>query len=117
MRAGRLEVLDLLRKWKDEGLLVRWDGSFANFAFTSRGSIVSANETEIRIRSSDGKAEIAIRVQKVLEFHYADSRTVTGHAKKYQECIVAFFSPVPEHDDADTIALAALDPSYSETEE
>ena len=104
--------IDVFRKWKEEGLGVRWQGAFDKYAFSSFGHILSVDEKELRIGAKDLSSELVIRLNDVLYFHYGDSRTVTGEEKKYQECIVAFFTDVPQDGDADTIALAALDPAF-----
>ena len=82
MNIGRLEALDLFRKWATDKLLVRVEGRFSNFVFTSNGWVVSASDTELRIASSNMLSEVAVSLSTDLAFGYADNRTVTGEAKK-----------------------------------
>lgn len=109
MMAGREEVLDIFRKWRADGLFIRWQGNFRAFAFASRGYILSVDEHELRVRSRDSNSEVVMRFAGVLHFEYADSRTITGDEKRFQECIVAYFSEVSEEGVADSIAFAALE--------
>jgi len=89
---------------------VRCEGGFSNFVFTLNGLVASANDGEIRIRSSDTMSEVAISLTPNLDFGYADNRAVTGEAKKYESAVVVFFSPVPDEGigEPDTMTFAAL---------
>jgi hypothetical protein len=109
MRMGRSDAIDLFRKWSDEQTPIRWQGSFGNFAFGSWGYVLSPpSEIEIRVTSQDRRSELVIRLASVIEYDYADSRTVTAEEKKFKECVVLAMK-IPQEGDPDTIALAALD--------
>lgn len=108
MRAGRQEVTDILRRWRDESLWVRWAGSFATFAFASVGQIVSISEKEIRLASRDKRSELVLRLSAEMHFEYADSRVVSGNAKKYEECVMLFLANATEESEPDSISLAAF---------
>lgn len=108
MRAGRSEVIDIFRRWSSDEVLVRWQGTFAKFAFSSWGYILSANDGELRVASNDMKSELVVNLGDELEFDYADSRTVTGEEKKFEECIIIIFECRDEGEKPDLIALAAL---------
>jgi hypothetical protein len=112
MKAGRSDVVDLFSKWKDEDLVIRWDGNFDTCAFGSFGSIVTADDSKLWIKSRDGSSQFVLRMSQVIHFEYADSRTVEGAAKKYKECVVCFLTKVPDMGNADRVAIAALDPDY-----
>jgi hypothetical protein len=53
MRAGRGEVVDILRAWRDGNCEIRVQGSFALFAFASVGRIRLLDDLELRIISDD----------------------------------------------------------------
>ncbi len=108
MRAARSEALDLFRKWSSEGLAVRCQGSVATFAFSLSGYIQSVSDDELRIFSEDVRSEVVLKLKPEMVFGYADSRTVSGVAKKYESCIIVFFGPVPDEGEPDSIAFAAV---------
>lgn len=110
MRAGRSEVVDIFRKWSEDGAPVRWEGSFAKFTFSSWGVILSADEHGLRAMARDKGSELAVRFTADLDFGYGDSRTFGGEREKFEDCVVIFFGAIPDEGEGepDTIALAVL---------
>ena len=95
MRVGRSEVLDILRKWRDERLPVRCQGSFESHAFASEGKITMVSEVEVRMESDSRLIQAVVRLTDEMDFNYMDSREISGdEARNYPSCIViAFISP------------------------
>ena len=110
MRTCRLEALDIFRKWSADKSLVRCEGRFSNFAFSSNGRIFSVTDDEMKIMSDDTLSEVVVAFSSEVHFGYADNRAVTGVGKNYDSCLVVFFGPVPDEGigEPDTISIAAL---------
>ena len=103
---GRSEALDLFRKWSSDKSLVRCQGSFPMYAFALNGRITIVDDHKLRIISDDTKSELVLKLTPDLDFHYADSRKVTGVAKEYDSCVAIFFSPVLSEQTPDSISIA-----------
>ena len=97
--------MDLFGKWSAGKSAVRCEGRFSKVAFSLTGRISSVNDDELRIIYDETRSEVVVRFSPEIEFEYADSRVVTGAAKKYGSCLVMIFSPVPEEGEPDTIAV------------
>jgi hypothetical protein len=55
------------------------------------------------------KSELVVRFENVIEFDYADNRSITGSEKRFEECIIMRFSDIADEEGTpDLIALAAL---------
>jgi hypothetical protein len=111
---GRQEAIDLFRKWSIDKSLVRCQGSFSNFAFSSNGRILVVTDEEIRMMSDDTKSEVVVSFAPEMHFGYADSRNVTGVAKNYDSCLMIFFGPIPADQDPDSISFAAVAEGFKE---
>jgi len=98
--------MDLFRKWSSDESTVRCEGNFPMYAFSSNGRIVKVDDGELRVMSDDMRSELIIKLSPELDFHYADSRHVTGVAKQYDSCVVMFFSPIEAEGPHDTISIA-----------
>lgn len=110
MIAGRSEIVDIFRRWASDRAPIRWQGTFAPFAFTSWGIIVFVDDLEVRLADRDMKSELVVRFKDVIEFDYADSRSITGREKQFEECVIMRFSDTAdEKGTPDLIALGALD--------
>ena len=108
MRVGRLEALDLFRKWRDDGSFVRCQGSFFKFAFSNEGQISSVTDREVRLSSKDLRQEIVLTVTDEVIFQYLDNRNVTGIEKQYEHCLIAYITPVTAENDGETIAFGVI---------
>ena len=109
MKTKRTEAIDIFRTWLADGLLVRWEGKFSTFAFSSWGKVVSLDNSEIRFMSGDNGSELIVRFASDVEFGYGDNRNDT-EPKQFADCILIFFGPVPPTGDADRISLFAAIP-------
>lgn len=76
------------------------------YAFASNGRITTVDDRELRMISDDTGSELVLKLAPELDFHYADSRQVTGVAKEYDSCVVIFFSPILSEGIQDSISLA-----------
>lgn len=109
MIAGRSDIVDIFRRWMSDRVPIRWQGSFASFAFGSWGFIVLADDVGVRLETGDKQTSLDVHFKNVIEFDYADARSVTGTEKRFEECIIMRFSDISHEDDTpDTIALGAL---------
>ena len=107
----REDALDILRKWFEEGSVIRLQGAFPTFAFGWWGRIVSLNPSELRIMADAPDKEFVLRLDsEILQFGYGDDRIVTGEEKKFSDCVVVLVGAVPDTGPVDTIVLAALKP-------
>jgi hypothetical protein len=104
---GRSDAVDLLRKWSDDGTLIRCQGSFSLFAFSSEGFIRRATESEVRLMSLDTRSEVVVQFKSDMEFGYDDNRVIEGVEKKFESCLVVFVPPIADGETQDTIAFAA----------
>lgn len=77
-------------------------------AFSNEGKIYSVDEREVRVRSADTRSEVVLSINKVVEFGYLDNRNVTGVETKYEHCLMAFFSPVIEEGDPDSLSFGII---------
>ena len=107
MRTGRSDAIDIFRKWSADGALIRFQGTFFNFAFSSWGKISAIDDNELRIMADDHESELVVRFTSDIQFGYVDSRTVTGEEKGFEESIAIFFN-LPAVREPDMITLAAL---------
>lgn len=111
MIVGRSDALVIFKKWQDEKVSLRCQGSFAKHAFGIEGRISLLTDTEIRINDSI-RQQLTVRLGDKETYDYADSREVTGEtARNYPSCIVVVFGEVPEREDPDTISFAEISPS------
>jgi hypothetical protein len=113
VRVGRLEVLDIFRKWRDERLPVRCQGSFESHAFASEGEITMVSATEVRMGTDSRLSEVVVRLTDKMDFNYMDSREISGdEARNYPSCIVIAFLPpeaeLPTDQTIDMISFAEI---------
>ena len=108
VRMGRSEALDIIRGWREDGMLVRVEGRLRLFAFNLAGRVLSVAEDEVRILAADTRSEFVLRLTEDLHYAYGDNRIVDGIAKQYRDAIVVFFEPIPDEGyDVDNVCLAA----------
>ena len=113
MVIGRSDAIALFRKWLDERPLIRCQGSFPMHAFSLRGRISVANDSEIRLMADDTESEVVLKITDTMEFGYLDTRDVVGAAPSeldHECCLVVFVGPVGEEGDPppDSIAFAQV---------
>lgn len=106
MIAGRDDVSDVLRKWRDEESVIRAEVRLGFVSFTMDGRIISLRDNELRIASPNLRSEFNLRLTSDFIYDYEDNRNVTGTAKEYREAIAILVSTEADGD-SNTIVLGA----------
>jgi hypothetical protein len=106
--SGRGEAVDIFRKWLAERTVIRWQGSFGDFAFGAWGVVEAVDTRELRLLSDDRRSALVVIFRDAMTFSYLDSSQVTGEQKKFEECIVIAMGTELSDGDEETISLAAL---------
>ena len=106
MECKREDAFLILGKWRDESRLLAAALSFSSFIASLRGKITSLSEDEVRIKSEDNTSEVAVTLDRVLRFGYAEPRRESREREDFVSGLVLFFSePNPDDSEFDFFTL------------
>jgi len=105
VRAGRLEALDIFRKWRSERALVRCDLLFRDFAASLRARVSRVTEDRVNLVSDDTTSELALTLRDGLEFAYEEPRDFPAEATVFARGLVVRFPSLESAGDRDKICF------------
>lgn len=91
MRATREEVLTIFRVWQSDGVLLRFDFSFNEFAAAFMGRVRMVSDSRIGFWSDDTCSELTLALNLATHFEYEDPRAFPDEAKEFRRGFVVFF--------------------------
>jgi hypothetical protein len=111
MRTGRVEALDMFRKWASDGSepdkpLVLCDFSFGSFAARFRVRVLTVADDRVVLASDDRETELVLLISESLEFRYVEPEEA-GDPADIREfvCGLAAFFPAPDGVEQDRITF------------